>query len=331
MMGRKFQLVSSCALALAALLLIPSVCGARQTQDAKQAQSAQQAQAAKPALDQTVVAPPPIPPMASGPAMDALAAELAAEIATRKMAGVVVSGFSGPDRRITELGLSLRGTLRDSLAKQALGVKVPDDAEIRALLHTNRIAEDMVFSNALGGWIAARMHANGYVSTRLEIVKGASPNVIAELFVCDAGGCVDSATFTAQLILTNEEFQSGDKDFAPEVDSMLEAGVAGVTSPKCVTCPVPEVPPELRIASVEGVCHLMVTVLPDGTANDIFVVGPIGNGLDGLAVDAVLAWKFAPGHLATGEAVTGQLPIEIPFKIVVAPPPAPDPKKRKKG
>src|ERR1039458_8332800 len=44
----------------------------------------------------------------TGSAMDSLAAKLSAEISARNMTGVVVVGFSGPDRRVTELGKPLR-------------------------------------------------------------------------------------------------------------------------------------------------------------------------------------------------------------------------------
>src|ERR1700689_1146827 len=61
------------------------------------------------------------PPMATGPAMDFVAGKLAAEIAVRSMTGIVAGGLSGPDRRITELGMRLRDVLSDSLARQSAG------------------------------------------------------------------------------------------------------------------------------------------------------------------------------------------------------------------
>jgi hypothetical protein len=45
------------------------------------------------------------------------------------------------------------------------------------------------------------------------------------------------------------------------------------------------------------------------------VVSPAGHGLDTLAIDAVLGWKFSPAHDAKGEPVSAQMELEIPFKI----------------
>jgi TonB family protein len=270
------------------------------------------AQPAAPTVPVVVVAPP----MPTGSAMDFIAGKLAAEIAARSMTGIVVVGLSGPDRRITELGIRLRGLLSDSLAKQSAGVKVPAEDAIRDVLHTNRVADDMVYSNSLGGWIAKRMHTDGYATARINITPGVPPKLVAELFVCTTGVCVDSVTIDATLTLTPEEFADAGKDFEPTLNvPVASPGVDGVTRPKCVECPMPAIPPELRTENFQGSSHLLVTVLSDGTPYDIFVVKPAGHGLDTLAIDAVLGWKFSPAHDAKDSPVAAQMEVEIPFKI----------------
>jgi hypothetical protein len=270
------------------------------------------AQPEAPATPVVVVAPP----MPTGSAMDFIAGKLTAEIAARSMTGIVVVGLSGPDRRITELGIRLRGMLSDSLVKQSAGVKVPSEDAIREVLRTNRVAEDMLYSNSLGGWIAKRVHADGYATARINMTLGSPPKLVAELFVCTTGVCVDSVTIDAPLTLTPEEFADSGKDFAPTLNiAVTPAGVDGVTRPKCVACPMPMIPPELRIENFQGSSRLLITVLWDGTPYDIFVVSPAGHGLDTLAIDAVLGWKFSPAHDAKGEPVSAQMELEIPFKI----------------
>jgi TonB family protein len=257
-----------------------------------------------------------IPPMPAGAAMDLVAVKVAAEIAAQHMKGVVVVGLSGPDRRITELGTRLRGMLSDSLAREAEGVKVPDGDAIRDFLGAHRIAEDMVYSNALGGWIAKGMHADGYVTARINMIPGNAPTVLAELFICTTGVCQDIATLRATIELTPEELEDVGRDYVPELKvPVVPPGTDGVSSPKCVACPMPAIPPELRLENFQGSSRLLVTVLSDGTPYDIFVVNPAGHGLDTLAADAVLSWKFSPAHDAKDVPVAMQMEIEIPFKI----------------
>jgi len=295
--------------AICGFLLAGAVCGAQQ---AIPLNKPHDPPPGAPAIPYVAVTPP----MPTGAAMDFLAAKVAAEIAAQNMKGVVVVGLAGPDRRITELGIRLRGEFSDSLARQAAGVNVPDADAIRNFLRTNRIAEDMVYSNALGGWIAKRMHAEGYVTARINIISGNAPTVLAGLFVCTTGVCQDIATLNATLELTPEELEDAGRDYVPELKvPVMPPGTDGVSRPKCVACPMPTVPPELRIENIRGSSHLLVTVLSDGTVDDVFVVGPMGHGLDALAADAVLTWKFSPARDAKGVPVTMQTEIEIPFKI----------------
>jgi TonB family protein len=296
------------AAAIAAVLFFSGTCGAQIAIPLNKPP----AQPEAPAIPVVVV----IPPMPTGTAMDFIAGKLAAEIAARNMTGIVVVGLSGPDRRITELGIRLRGLLSDSLAKQSAGVTVPDGDAIREVLRTNRVAEDMVYSNSLGGWIAKRVHADGYATARISMTLGNPPKLVAELFVCTTGVCVDSATIDAPLTLTPEEAADAGKDFAPTLSAAVTpAGVDGVTRPKCVACQMPVIPPELRTENFQGSSRLLVTVLSDGTPYDIFVVDPVGHGLDTLAIDAVLGWKFSPAHDAKDSPVAAQMEVDIPFKI----------------
>ncbi len=304
----------NCGLAIAVALLFSSHCCAQQ-----QAIPVQKPPEQQDGPRELVMPGTPVP---VGDAIHSLAERLSAEIAARNMTGVVVVGLYGPDRRITELGMHLRGVLSDSLARQASGVKVPDGDAIREILKVNRIAEDMVYSNALGGWIAKHIHVDGYVTARINRSLGSLPTIVAELYVCTSGVCVDSATFDATIALTPEEIEDAGKDFMPELKiPVASEGMEGLARPKCVACPIPAIPPELRIENLQGVSHLLATVLSDGTVDDVFVVGPVGHGLDALAVDAVLTWKFSPGHTAKDVPVAVQTEIEIPFKIEGVPVP----------
>jgi TonB family protein len=298
----------NCGLAIAVALLFSARCGGQQ-----QAIPLQKPPEQQDGPRELIMPGTPIP---TGDAMNSLAEKLSAEIAARHLTSLVVVGLYGPERRITELGAHLRGVLSDSLARQATGVKVPDGDGIRNFLSANHVAEDMVYSNALGGWLAKHMHLDGYVTARINKNFGSPPTAMAELYVCTTGVCVDSATFDATVLLTLEEIEDAGKDYVPELKiPVVPEGTDGVTRAKCIACPMPAVPPELRIQNMQGSSHLLVTVLSDGSVDDVFVVGPIGHGLDALAVDAVLAWKYSPARNAKGDKVPTQIQIEIPFKI----------------
>lgn len=52
---------------------------------------------------------------------------------------------------------------------------------------------------------------------------------------------------------------------------------------------------EARIARLQGVVRVALTVAADGTPRNIRVASPLGLGLDEKALDAVAGWRFRPG------------------------------------
>jgi TonB family protein len=227
----------------------------------------------------------------------------------------VVVGFSGPAKRVTDLGTVLRDEVSDSLAQQVSGVKVFSRAEVGAMLKQNRVSEAMLFDASLGEWIATHIHADGYITAHLEIPEtGASP-VTIDIFKCGAQSCSRMGLpITAEITLTTKEFLAGGLDYRATLRRVVDAGKNGVTNPKCVSCANAEIPKEARDLQINGNVEMLITVEADGTTNDLFIVGPQGHGLDGAAIDAVLKWKFDPAVDAQGHAVATHFTVEVSFK-----------------
>jgi TonB family protein len=271
---------------LGSLLLVCAICGAKQA------------------------------PADTSAAVRVLAGKLVGPISKSKMSTIVVVGFSGPGKRVTELGTILRDEVSDSLAKQVPSVRVIGRAEIGAMLKQNRISEAMVFNASLGEWIATHIHADGYVSAHFEIPEsGASPAKI-EIFKCHAQSCSRMGIpIVTEITLTAKEFLAGERDFKSALPkTVLEAGQNGVTNPRCISCPDPQYPEEAHREDIRGAVEMVITVAVDGTTNDLFIVGPQGYGLDGAAIDAVLNWKFYPALDALGNPVATHFNLEVSFK-----------------
>lgn len=255
-------------------------------------------------------------PADASAAVRVLTAKLVGPISKSKMKSIVVVGFSGPGKRVTDLGTMLRDEVSDSLAKEVPGVKVLSRAEIGAMLKQNRISEAMVFNASLGEWIATHIHADGYVSAHFEIpVSGASPAKI-EIFKCGAQSCSEMGIpIVTEITLTTKEFLAGGQDFKLTLpNTAVDAGQNGGTNPRCSSCPDPRYPEEAHRQDIRGTVQMIITVETDGTTNDLFIVGPQGYGLDGAAIDAVLKWKFYPAVDALGNAVAAHFNANVSFK-----------------
>lgn len=255
-------------------------------------------------------------PADASAAVRVFTAKLVGPISKSKMKTIVVVGFSGPGKRVTDLGTMLRDEVSDSLAKELPGVKVISRAEVGAMLKQNRVSETMVFNASLGEWIATRMHADGYVSAHFEIpVSGPSPTKI-EIFKCGAESCSHlGIPIVTEITLNTKEFLAGGRDFKTTLPkTAVDAGQNGVSNPRCISCAEPRYPDEAHNQDIHGKVEMIVTVEKDGTTSDLFIVGPQGYGLDGAAIDAVLGWKFAPAQDATGNPVAAHFSVEVSFK-----------------
>jgi TonB family protein len=252
----------------------------------------------------------------SSTAVRVLTGKIAGPISKSKMKSIVVVGFSGPRKQVTDLGTMLRDEVSDLLAKQVPGVKVFSRAEIGAMLKQNRVSDAMVFNASLGEWIATHIHADGYVTAHFEVPEsGASPATI-EIFKCGAQSCSRMGIpIATEITLTTKEFLAGGEDFKATLPKTpVDAERNGGIIPRCVSCPDAEYPEEARKLGTKGTVEMIITVEADGTTNDLFIVGPQGHGLDGAAIDAVLKWKFDPALDALGNKVATHFTVEVSFK-----------------
>jgi TonB family protein len=91
--------------------------------------------------------------------------------------------------------------------------------------------------------------------------------------------------------------------------------VDGIGMPICVHCPKPDYSGEGRQLRIQGTIYMVLTVLPDGTADDILIIRPLGYGLDASAIDAILTWTFKPALDREKHPVATQVPVEIAFAL----------------
>jgi TonB family protein len=249
--------------------------------------------------------------------VDTLLKKLIGPISKSKMKSLVVVGFSGPAKTVTDLGTILRDEVSDALAHQVPEVKVIDRATIGAMLKQSRVSEAMAFNTSMGDWIATHMHADGYVTAHFEVPESGPSPVTMEIFKCGAESCSRiGVPIVTEMTLSAKEFLASGRKFRQTLNSAaVEPGQNGVSSPKCVSCPDPAYTEDARKSKISGTLSMVVTVQADGSTNDIFIEQPLGHGLDGSAIDAVLKWKFAPAVDANGHAVATHVQLEVSFNL----------------
>src|SRR6266481_7803902 len=96
---------------------------------------------------------------------------------------------------------------------------------------------------------------------------------------------------------------------------IAQAGIGGVTAPRCVYCPQPSYSEEARAAKISGTVVLEIVVTPDGRAENARVVKGPGHGLEQKFIEAVKNWRFKPADGPDGTPVACQVDVEATFHI----------------
>nr|HEV7953068.1 energy transducer TonB [Candidatus Acidoferrales bacterium] len=294
--------------AVGCLLIAGAICGARQT--AVAANSAPQANISTAEV--------------SSPEMDALATKILEKLNTDKVTSVVVVGGGSREGNVSELAVDIHDGINDALVRQATGLHVASRTETAAELKRLHVSIGMLYTDTLAEWIATNAQANGLVTISAKrIENGHAVTITAEIL--DKGTKivhdkktkpeVSSAKFEEQINLTDAQMQSAMRDYhAPMNTPVRLPEKDGSSMPKCIYCPRPAYSEVGRTSRLNGTMHIVLTVLPDGTADDILIASPIGYGMDAAAVDALLTWKFSPGLDKQGHPAAFQVPVEIRFE-----------------
>lgn len=90
----------------------------------------------------------------------------------------------------------------------------------------------------------------------------------------------------------------------------------GVSWPRLIQEVKPNYPPDAMRAHIEGVVHLEIVVLDDGSVGRITLTRSLDSrfGLDREAIDAVRRWRFDPAR-RLGAPVAVRVPVEVAFSL----------------
>lgn len=258
---------------------------------------------------------PATPVSFASPELDALAANMAKEIVKKKVGAVVVVGGVGPSTKVTDLGAGLRNAFNESLARQTQGAHVLDGAAVRDMLRKSRVSEGMLYTDAIAAWIAAHSSADAYVTFRVHGLTGNHASLVAELFTKDKRSFQSRSRVSGEVTLTDPQLEAGDSYYKPKASNSGDVPSASVPDVvKCLVCFPPKFPEEAKRGVTSGTIFLTIVVRPDGVADDIVVVKPMGHGMDASAIDAIVGWKFKPATDSHGQAIAIRVPVEVKYE-----------------
>jgi len=93
-----------------------------------------------------------------------------------------------------------------------------------------------------------------------------------------------------------------------------DQGGSRTTPPHAIYSPNPDYTARARMAGVQGLVGLQLTVTEEGKAEDVKVIKTLDPGLDANAVRTVRTWKFHPAT-KNGQPTAVQIKVMVSFQL----------------
>lgn len=242
---------------------------------------------------------------------------------------ILVSNFTDSSGATSILGMQLADATSEQLASAAGSIQIADRKRLYEFLETERISSKLLAEENAERWLAIEQTANAVLVGHL---GGNGDKLTLTVQLLDAHFLVGpqerrevrigpkekvEMTITGvdeQSRMAAEPFREASASQVAEDQGILRAGRNGVTVPSGVFMPAPDYTDPARIARINGVIVVLITVSEEGRAENLQVLKGLPFGLNQAALDAVRTWKFRPATLE-GKPVPVKVPIEVTFRL----------------
>lgn len=249
--------------------------------------------------------------------MDDAAAKIADQISHAKLKSVVVFDFSGPDNRLTQLGLDLAASFRTALAKSGPELHVLNTEQVHEFLDAALYAPEFVLYPESLLAAAQEVHAHALVVGQISL-EGDKIVVVVSAYRCDDGKGIRA--FRVSWPLTEDIRGRLARTVVEESRSGLPSGPPDSTAkhhtpPQCGYCPRADYTEDAMRHQFQGTVELVAIVDRDGTIKEVRVRKPAPYGLTYQAIKAVRQWKLSPPIDPDGKPESVRQIIEVTFQL----------------
>lgn len=124
---------------------------------------------------------------------------------------------------------------------------------------------------------------------------------------------VNNVPVLTVVVTSLEQRSYAANEFVPPANAIVRRSCANMVYPKVLRAPDPTYPPSDREKHLNGSSIVSVTVLPDGSVSDVYLVGSSYHDMDEVTEQIVKTWKFKPAMCGT-EAVTADIQVQVNFR-----------------
>jgi TonB family protein len=114
-----------------------------------------------------------------------------------------------------------------------------------------------------------------------------------------------------------EERSYAAADFVPPANAVVRRTCENIVPPKVLYDPSPGYPQAKTAKHVNGTSIVSLTVLPDGSVDDVYLIGSSNREMDEASQQIVKTWKFKPA-MCGSEPVATDISVQVNFRTYQA-------------
>jgi TonB family protein len=116
------------------------------------------------------------------------------------------------------------------------------------------------------------------------------------------------------VVTALEERSYTDADFVPPANAIVRKKCLNMIRPKVIKDPDPTYPVVERASHHTGTSIVSLTVLPDGSVDDVHLIGSSYPGMNEITQQIVKEWKFKPA-MCGSEPVATDIEVDVNFRL----------------
>lgn len=233
---------------------------------------------------------------------------------------ILVANFADSSGSTSILGMQLADAVSAQLTAQSKAIHIAGRQLLQSYLEEERIPGKLLNTDDAIRWLGTQLGATAILKGTIED-QGGSLRVQARLISSAKSktGPVEEFSFPdpdskAHLRPIEPFPDSFPNSSSPSVPLIRFAGKDGVSAPRCSYCPPANYTDPARIAKLNGIVVLQLTISEQGRTVDAKVVRGLPYGLNDSAIRSVRDWQFQPAT-RNGQPVACMVMMETSFRL----------------
>ncbi len=234
---------------------------------------------------------------------------------------ILITNFVSPDGQTSKFGIQVADALSTCFSEQGKIFSTVDRSALQSFLQRQRLSARVQSEEPVGRWLARQLGGDAVIVGKIRPKRDGLELSISVLNATEEKRkpltlktTLDAETSSLDLSPTDGLEPLNPKDRASGGEDIFEAGVQGVSIPKCFYMPNPTYTEDARASKFSGIVMLEALIGANGEVSSRRVLKGAPYGLNESAIETLSTWKCQPAQL-DGKPVSVIVTFEVSFRL----------------